>query len=100
MISMNKRDESMHAERLNLQTDAEGNLKGLPKLPANQRIDVVLLFLSLILDTPIWITSIYELAFAVARQRLVLNLALDDWFLDATQGADIAVTPIDAKIAN
>lgn len=42
----------MHAERLNLQTDADGNLEGLPKLPANQRIDAVLLFLEPLAPRP------------------------------------------------
>jgi hypothetical protein len=35
----------MHAERLILETDADGNLAGLPKLPAHQRVEAVLLFL-------------------------------------------------------
>lgn len=42
----------MHAERLILQTDAEGNLEGLPKLPANQRVEAVLLFLEAVENAP------------------------------------------------
>lgn len=42
----------MHAERLMLQTDADGNLKGLPKLPANRRVEAVLLFPDGIDDGP------------------------------------------------
>jgi hypothetical protein len=34
----------MHAERLILETDADGNLAGLPRLPAHQRVEAVLLF--------------------------------------------------------
>jgi hypothetical protein len=44
-FAMTARGPTMHAERLILQTDAEGNLEGLPKLPANQRVEAVLLFL-------------------------------------------------------
>lgn len=42
----------MHAERLMLQTDADGNLKGLPKLPANRCVEAVLLFSDEIEDGP------------------------------------------------
>jgi PIN domain nuclease of toxin-antitoxin system len=43
--------------------------------------------------------SVYEVALAVARNRLTLTLAMDDWLRDATEGADIAVAAIDSAIA-
>jgi len=33
----------MYAERLTLQTDAQGNLTGLPDLPPETRVEVILL---------------------------------------------------------
>lgn len=81
---------------------------------------------SLILDTHIWVwwidqdrklprpmrerigrasyvgvsaASVYEIALALARQRLTLSLPLEDWLREATHGTDIAVAPIDSMIA-
>ena len=34
----------MHAEKLNLQTDENGQLKGLPALPPHIPVEVILLF--------------------------------------------------------
>jgi PIN domain nuclease of toxin-antitoxin system len=43
--------------------------------------------------------SVYELTLAVARTRLALTLALDNWLRRATEEADIAVASIDTAIA-
>jgi len=41
----------MLAERVTIQTDAEGNLTGLPKLPPNSQFEVIFLFLDQALNT-------------------------------------------------
>lgn len=42
----------MHAERLLLETDPSGNLKRMPKLPPNKRLEVIILVLDDVSDQP------------------------------------------------
>lgn len=43
----------MDAERLILETDASGNLKQVPKLPPNRRLEAIFLVLDNLTDFPV-----------------------------------------------